>query len=599
MDESRLILCGGTRQRRRSRSNGAPLELSIGRGRTDVHLQLSQFSNAMKAGLSPLDADLLELASYVYVADQAMTRGGTKSFDYGDRWHRSLRFTIPVRCPRTWNRPEVRDALRGLLRFLTDDEYEFEFVTASRPAGLERFLFDDVSPPDEGAAFDEVALFSGGLDSLCGAVEGVLAGQHRVLFCSHRPENRVYARQRDLVAAIRSRLPDSKRSPHHFAATVNKGKKHNRDFTQRSRSFLFASMAAVAARLFKLDRIRFYENGVTSLNLPISPQMIGGRASRTTHPQTLWRFAQLFSHVFETPFAVENPFQWSTKPEILKRLGALGHSDLCAATSSCVNTWQRTEQHPHCGLCSQCVDRRVSVLAAAMPDAHDPEGRYESDVMIGERTGADLLFVERYVGSTYELERFSSPHEFAAKFGEIAHVLPYTGMPADRSVQLIFDLYRRHAAEVGRALQSVIASRSGAVMHQSYPACSLLGAVVGRTARTRPVVIDPPAPPSANGKADSGLIVDAERFEVRKGDATCFLGPTREYYLIERLQRARSVFLSLDALRADVWSDAYAEKNTIQRTVSNLRRKLREAGVTGVAVEGKHHGHYRLVVSPA
>ncbi|MFO0804404.1 MAG: winged helix-turn-helix domain-containing protein [Gemmataceae bacterium] len=573
--------------------------MSIGRGKTDVHLKLSQFSQAMNAGLSPLAADLLELAAYVYVADQAVTRGGTKSFDYGDRWHRDLRFTIPVRCPHTWNRSEVRESLRGLLHFLTDDDYEFEFVPASRAARLDRFLFDTVSPPDDGAVFDEVVLFSGGIDSLCGAVEEVLAGQHRVLLCSHRPENRVYSRQRELVSAIRSRLRNPKLAPHHFAATVNKGKKHNRGFTQRSRSFLFASLATVMARMFHLDRIRFYENGVTSLNLPISPQMIGGRASRTTHPQTLWRISRLFSLLFETPFTVENPFQWHTKPEILKRLGSLGHSDLCAGTSSCVNTWQRTEQHPHCGLCSQCVDRRVSVLAATIPTDHDPESRYESDVMIGERTGADLLFVERYVGSAYELERFSSVREFAAKFGEIAHVLPYTGMSADRAAQAIHDLYRRHATEVSHAIQTVIASRSGAVMKQSYPACSLLGAVVGRTARSRPVVIDPLIAPTATGPVENRLVIDSERFEVRRGVATCFLGATKEFQLIERLHRARAVFLSLDTLREDVWEDSHTEKNTIQRTVSNLRRKLRENGVAGVAIEGKQKGHYRLVASPS
>lgn len=308
MADPRLILCGGLTPARRSRTGDEPLALTIGRGPRDVHLRLSQFSDAMRAGLSPVAADLLELAAYVYVADQAVRRGGTKSFDYGDRWHRDFRFRVPVRCPAVWNRPEVRDALRGLLRFLTDDGYEFEFVPARHATALDRFLFDDLPPP-AGAGFEEVALFSGGLDSLCGAVEEVLAGQRRVVLVSHRPENRVFARQQGLVAAIRSRVPSPKLAPYHFAAVVNKGKVHNREFTQRSRSFLFAATAAVVARVFGLDRVRFYENGVTSLNLPVSPQMIGGRASRTTHPQTLYRFSRLFTLLFETGFVVENPFR--------------------------------------------------------------------------------------------------------------------------------------------------------------------------------------------------------------------------------------------------------------------------------------------------
>ncbi len=547
----------------------------------------------MRTGLSPLAADLIELAAYVYVADQTVTRGGKKAFDYGDDWHRDFHFKLPVRCPEVWNRSEVRDALVGLLRFLTDDDYEFEFLPAANPAALDRYLFDELPPPEEGAVFDEVALFSGGIDSLCGAVEQILAGQHRVLLFSHRPENRVYGRQRSLASAIQSRIGNPRCSPFHFAATVNKGKEHNRDFTQRSRSFLFGSMAAVVARLFDLNRIRFYENGVTSLNLPISPQMIGGRASRTTHPQTLWRLSQLFSLLFEKPFAVENPFQWSTKPEILKRLASLGHSDLCATTSSCVNTWQRRGEHTHCGLCSQCVDRRVSVIAAGLAEEHDPGRGYECDVMVGERTGADLLFVERYVGSTFEINRIPTAHEFAARTGEIAHVIPYTGMPSDVTVQKVFDLYRRHSAEVSQAIQKVITSRSEAVMQQSYPACSLLGAVVGRTARTRPLAAEV-APLVAQENDPAAFVVDQDRFEVRCGPARCFLGNTKEFHLLVRLFQARAQFLSIQTLRTDVWRDDDTEKSTIQRTVSNVRRKLRNEKFENVEIDGSQRDYYRL-----
>jgi hypothetical protein len=53
----------------------------------------------MAADLPPLLVDLLEIAAYVYSADQAVPKGGTQSFDYGNSWDRSLRFRIAVRCP--------------------------------------------------------------------------------------------------------------------------------------------------------------------------------------------------------------------------------------------------------------------------------------------------------------------------------------------------------------------------------------------------------------------------------------------------------------------------------------------------------------------
>jgi hypothetical protein len=43
-------------------------------------------------------------------------------------------------------------------------------------------------------------------------------------------------------------------------------------------------LAAVTARLFGLDRIKFFENGVLSLNLPPLAQVVGTQATRTTHP---------------------------------------------------------------------------------------------------------------------------------------------------------------------------------------------------------------------------------------------------------------------------------------------------------------------------
>jgi DNA-binding winged helix-turn-helix (wHTH) protein len=53
--------------------------------------------------------------------------------------------------------------------------------------------------------------------------------------------------------------------------------------------------------------------------------------------------------------------------------------------------------------------------------------------------------------------------------------------------------------------------------------------------------------------------------------------------------------VNYDRLRDDVWGDIETEKNTIQRTVSNLRRKLRDAGLAAVIIEGQKD-NYRLKV---
>lgn len=68
--------------------------------------------------------------------------------------------------------------------------------------------------------------------------------------------------------------------------------------THRSRSFLFAALGGITAQAFGLDRISFHENGVVSLNLPPVGNVLGTRATRTTHPQTLARFTRFFEMVF-------------------------------------------------------------------------------------------------------------------------------------------------------------------------------------------------------------------------------------------------------------------------------------------------------------
>ena len=76
---------------------------------------------------------------------------------------------------------------------------------------------------------------------------------------------------------------------------INKGQEEAAEFTQRSRSLMFATLGFVVARMFGLNDLSFYENGVMSINLPIAEHVLGSRASRTTHPRVFTDFSRLFS----------------------------------------------------------------------------------------------------------------------------------------------------------------------------------------------------------------------------------------------------------------------------------------------------------------
>src|SRR5262245_54775479 len=348
MADRHLILCGGSALTGdRAWSGVTPLSLRIGDGRNDVHLQLGRMLKRLGSKATDIEADLLELAAYVYAADQVIRRGGTKEFEYGLRWRRHFRFEVPVRRPAIWRRPAVTELLQWALGFLTDDDYEFGFCKHPEPPPLEDYLFGEVGRDPRHHDFTDVILFSGGLDSLAGAVREILIGQRRVVLVSHRPTGKILARQQALIAAIEDRLPDPQLRPLHVPLEANKRKNLGRDFNQRSRSFLFAAAAAVVARLLGLRSIRFFENGLTSLNLPLSRQVLGGRASRTTHPKVLDACERLLRELFQPDFVLDNPFRWMTKADVLAEIKAAGHGSLSAQACSCSHTWQSSRQYPH------------------------------------------------------------------------------------------------------------------------------------------------------------------------------------------------------------------------------------------------------------
>jgi hypothetical protein len=366
------------------------------------------------------------------------------------------------------------DALVHTLSFLSDDDYEFVFQQHPDPPQWWRYLdFPDAPDPVSGVA--EVMLFSGGLDALAGAVDEILVQKRKIALVSHRPVSKLDRRQTNLVQELSARAEPKLLAPFHVPVLANKKEFLGRDFTQRTRSFLFASFAAIVARLFNLTRVRFYENGIVSCNLPICAQVLGGRASRTTHPQVLHGFERLFAVLFETPFVVENPFFWKTRTDVISGLRATGHADLAAQTVSCAHTWQASADQPHCGTCSQCVDRRLAALAARLSEAQDPPSRYRTDLLTGQLEDvAAQTMVERIVGTAREVEKLLGPLQFLQRFGEATRLLrQLPGSPAETAVAL-FELHRRHARDVNDVIGRAISERVKGAGLQTLPSTCLL-----------------------------------------------------------------------------------------------------------------------------
>ena len=491
----RLVVCGGLPVSGTSTKDIIALDVNgSADSPTRVNLKLGDISTRMVENVPPVLTDLLELAAYIYCADQLTGRGGDTLPDMGKDWRRRFRFRVPVRRPDLWGRSEVQDLLVEALSFLSDDDYAFDFVQHPdpAPAGLQPYL-DFGDPEDAGFVPDDVILFSGGLDSFAGTVESLIGDGRRAALVSHQSSPMVISKQSKLVMALRERTKASQllRVP----VSVTKGQEEAVEFTQRSRSFLFATLALVVARLFRRKTVRFYENGIVSLNLPVASHVLGARATRSTHPRVLADFSRLFSLILDEPVTVENPYLWKTKSDVVAIIAAHGCADLIAESFSCARVREATRRGRHCGVCSQCIDRRFGILGAGLGE-HEAPDSYVVDLFRGERKpGPEVVMAESYVLHALKLASMSE-QTFLSSFGQVFRVLPYLPGSPDENAARLHDLHRRHGHIVEKVIDRELAQHATLTKSLSLPETSLLMLIQSsavRLATVDPAETEPPA----------------------------------------------------------------------------------------------------------
>ena len=482
-----LVLCGAAPSR--GRGGAADLNLNLHGPSANVRLAIEDISRRLLANISDVHADLLEIASYIYAADSAIPRGGKTDAQLGAWWRRNLRFVIPVRQPKLWSSNPVLTALVETISFLSDDDYGFEFCLFENPPPLERY-FPFPGADDVGFTPDEVILFSGGLDSFAGTVEELVAHGRKVALVSHRSSTKIVGAQNYLVEQLQSRFGAN--HIFHVPVWAHLEGSLGKEPTHRTRSFLFAALGAVTAQLLDRERIFFFENGVVSLNLPPVAQVVGARATRTTHPQVLAGLRRLLSGVLGRSFDVSNPFAWMTKSEVIDRIAQNGCSDLIRYTRSCTRVHAMTNLHPHCGKCSQCIDRRFAILAVGQED-EDPADAYDVDLLVGEReAGPDREMALAFVRSASIINQMTDV-EFFAHYGETSRIVGFFQEPANTVAGRILGLHRRHATAICHVFDNAISANRSKMREGSLPADCLLSLVVAQGVEGSPYRAPSPA----------------------------------------------------------------------------------------------------------
>lgn len=424
------------------------LSLTIGGRDIAMSYRIDALSRTFVSALPPVVHDLLDIAGTVYAADCAVSRGGLSDEGMGRNWRRVFNLTVPVRDPERWSRATVTGALTDCLGFLSDDFWSFDFRQAETVAPRQG-LFDFSDQPDFGPT--RVQMFSGGLDSLAGALEELIEREERVVLVSHGSATKLAPVQKRLVDAMRKTIKADRLR--HVSVKAQLANRARREGTQRSRSFLFAALGMAVARGYGLDRISFFENGVVSLNLPPVAQVVGARATRTTHPKVLKGFERLFRALFDTACEVRNPYALRTKTEIVGTIRRLGFAEQIRDAHSCADVHNRTTMHSHCGRCSQCVDRRIAVLAEGQ-GANDPVEAYASDPLRGARPQVtDKEMVLSYVRNA-RFYAVCAPEQFLRRFPEALAAVSDQGGGAPLGLRQAHDLHRRHGMSVKQVIET-------------------------------------------------------------------------------------------------------------------------------------------------
>jgi hypothetical protein len=453
-----IVICSGLKVPAKFRSlpSSRRLELGFDQNNPDRNIKvgLPHFVQKLNCHFPDRVKDLLEIAGYIYAADRLIKRGNTNQLEYHN-WSRSLLFYIKVRDHAFWQKQAVQDKLKELLCFVSGDlDYRFKFHKGAKDVG-QSSLFDDEKIAFEDKDNSVVSLFSGGLDSLAGVLSILENTSHKVLAISHLSNNfGVKAIQKDVYEMLRR---DYGNRIQRFPFECNLSGDRAVEETQRTRIFLYACIAYSLAIHTENGEINIFENGATSINFPKRQDLINARASRTTHPKTIFLLQDFFNLLSKKKVTINHPFIYKTKADIFGIIKQYNRQEYINSTLTCTKTFLKfksNSQATHCGVCSQCIDRRISAFASGL---HEYDATYDCDIAKDPITDLEgKSHLNSFLRFNLEMQKYSELGFYAEHLHAIAEIIRYLPGSSDTErARHIFQLFQRHAENCFKALQLI------------------------------------------------------------------------------------------------------------------------------------------------
>lgn len=300
--------------------------------------------------------ELLIIATLVTLADTRISR----ELNSQDSWSREIDLYVPVEDVSQWqNNSEL---LCTILNFLSGDRWRVFFRKSSHE--YSRFL----NPTQQKLIniYDSVALFSGGLDSFIGAVD-LLSNGKKPIFVSHYWDTLTPNYQNLALSSLAKTFKqDSFRQiKARIGFNANYVSKNDNEKTLRARSFLFFALAVcVVSTMDGHNIIIIPENGLISLNVPLTYLRLGTLSTKTTHPFYMKKFEELINNLGITA-KFNNPYRFKTKGEMIRECKNFDFlKNNISNTISCSSPSAgrfKGESLNHCGHCIPCIIRQAAI----------------------------------------------------------------------------------------------------------------------------------------------------------------------------------------------------------------------------------------------
>lgn len=345
--------------------------------------------------------DFLTIALAITAADTFIERERKAA----DGWCREIKVNLPLIDPKLWD--ANKDKLKKILHFLSGDIWELEFRKSHFPLPKKIKKGRKISL----IGHDSTCLFSGGLDSAIGVIDLTKQNKKPVLISHAYPKDK--AKQDEVYNKLN--LINSK-----FQVLANPRRLENipADVQMRTRSFNFIAFGTIIATAISkhyksgnIVKLFIPENGLISINPPLTPRRIGSLSTRTTHPFFLKSLNELFTSL-SLPVLLTNPYQFKTKGEMMKEcLDSTALKNIAVHTVSC-GKWKRSGVQ--CGKCVPCLIRRASFHVGNIRD----DTRYSNkdlDLVVKNPDNRDDLM--SMILAVRKLKKINNPNIWVSKSG--------------------------------------------------------------------------------------------------------------------------------------------------------------------------------------